>query len=308
MLERPCKRRVAARENRDRRAFSARGAGASLRAVSFREHRWGIAGALALWALSASPPVSADPDGVCARQIFEALEVQRELRDVAGAAAASVSSSVRMLPRADAALLRAVIATGFDPDTLATRALARFGEHCDGEHARAALAWLERDDVRRLLARVAGPEGSESGAAPVSPSRDALLRRFDQRLGRGGREERQATLVLRAMLQAANPLLPPPQRYTATEIDDLLAWQGRSQQSSEPVSALRRRYAGIDSREIEAALRFLESGDGIWLREQIDAALSETLMAAAAATAAELIEVFGTGAPAAPLRMALATP
>jgi hypothetical protein len=109
------------------------------------------------------------------------------------------------------------------------------------------------------------------------------------------------------MLQAANPMLPPLQRYTAAEIDDLLDWQQRGRGNAEPTSALRARYAGIATRELEAALGFLDGAEGAWLRRRLDAAISETLVRAARATAAELIEVFGTGVPAAPLRLALAT-
>jgi hypothetical protein len=278
--------------------------------VSKREHRWGIAVALA-WALCAPALVHANDvdEDACAQRVFAALDVSRELHEVASAAAASVASGARALPLGDATLLRAIVTAGFDPELLGARARDAFEAHCHDAPARGALAWLERPETRRLLARASETDRSPwLGAHQLaSRHRDALLRRIDRQLGRAAREERQARVVLRAMLQAANPMLPPLQRYTAAEIDDLLDWQQRGRGNAEPTSALRARYAGIATRELEAALGFLDGAEGAWLRRRLDAAISETLVRAARATAAELIEVFGTGVPAAPLRLALAT-
>jgi hypothetical protein len=262
---------------------------------------------LALLALAAPWSARAGDSARGAERIFAALGVERELREVADAAAASVASGP--VPKADARLMRAVVATGFDPELLRKHALAIFEENYDSAYAEAALAWLARPETRALLAHASGadlPRGTD--AEVVSPERDELLRRLDLKLGRQARAERHADLVLEIMLRTANPLLPSVSRYTTAEIDALLAAQHQRAAHSEVETTLRARYAGVATAEIRETVRFLESDPGLWLLPELDAALTRSLVRAAEATAAELVEVLGSGAPAAPLRTASVTP
>lgn len=274
--------------------------------MSGRE-RWGLVTALALLALAAPWSARADAGDACAERVFAALDVTHELRAVAAAAGESLAASARGLPAADAALLRGVVATGFDPARLEARAQAAFAAHCEGAFAESALAWLARDDVRSLLASGTGRvQGLPSDVAP-DPARDRLLRRFDARVGREARAERMAARVLAAMLRVANPALPAPQRLTAAEIDGLLASQRSRAADPGALAQLRARYASVTTPELEAAFDFLSGPAGRWLRRELDAALAGALVHAAEGTAADLVELLAPRVPAAPLQTARAT-
>jgi hypothetical protein len=278
--------------------------------VSGRETRGAIFGALVWLALAAACAIPhaarANESALRARRIFEAVGVAGELRDVADAAAASIAAGATSLPEADAALMRGIVAAGFDADRLTRRALASFREQCDSRHAAATLAWLERPETRALLARASELEAAPGArAAAASHERDVLLVGFDRRIGRASRSERHAALVLSAMLRAANPMLPSVQRYSEAEIEDLLAAQRRrAVRGAEADPALRARYAGIASAELTEAVRFLRGDSGRWLQVELDRALGQALVRAAEATAAELVEAFGDRVPAAPERVA----
>jgi len=260
----------------------------------------------------------ADPAQGPARAIFDALRVGRELEEIAAEASTSVSEPANQLPPADALLLRATVATCFDPERLDTLALDTFAAHLDPDYAPAVLGWLERPETQSLLQRVVGPEtsglGEAAGAAPDrdtdTVARDALLLRFERESGHSARAERHAALVFAAMLRAANPLLPPFQRYSDAEMD----WMARTLRARlatgriDPAD-LRQRYAGIPSESLEDALAFLESPAGSWLRRELDAALERALVGAASATAAHLVGLLGEGTPRIPVEIArLQTP
>jgi len=276
---------------------------------------WASLGALGL----APQIVVADPARAPARAIFEALRVGRELEEIAAEASTSVAEPASQLPPADAFLLRTAVATCFDPQRLDSLAIDTFAAHLDPVYAPAALAWLERPETQSLLQRVAGPEaGGRGGPASGATSdhevdtvaRDALLLRFERESGHSARAERHAGLVFAAMLRAANPLLPPLQRYSDAEMDGL-ARALRARFASGPIDPveLRQRYAGISSESLEHALAFLESPAGAWLRRELDAALERALVGAASATAADLVGLLGNGPPRAPVEIArLQTP
>lgn len=270
-----------------------------------------IAGLCALAALAAPCVSWGDGSEPQASEIFRALRLERELKEISQAATAHIDASVRALPAADRLLLRAAVSAGFDPSAVQRLALDTFSARLDAGHADAALAWLARPETQGLLARAAAgpaPTRLDPAADPRAedgPSRDALLRRFDRRNGRAARAEQDAVLVLAAMLRVANRLLPETQRYTPQEIQALLASQREQLAAAEPgPSALRERYQGIPTREIEQALAFLESPAGSWLRREVDHALERALVTAAEATAAHLVSTFGSGGAPTPLRMA----
>jgi len=127
-------------------------------------------------------------------------------------------------------------------------------------------------------------------------ARDILLLRFERQGGLADRAQRHAALVFAAMLRSANPLLPPLQRYSASEVD-LLTHALRDRIAAEPLdrAELRRRYAGVPSDELESALAFLDSPAGAWLRRELDTALERALVVAARATAAHLAGALGSG-------------
>jgi hypothetical protein len=152
---------------------------------------------------------------------------------------------------------------------------------------------------------VPGDAGAEAQQRADAGARDALLLRFEQRGGHAGRAQRHAALVFAAMLHAANPLLPPLQRYSPAELDALTRAL-REQVGARPSdpAELRRRYAGVPSAELAAALAFLESPAGDWLRRELDLALERALVAAANATAAHLVGSLEPGAPHVPLLVA----
>jgi len=256
----------------------------------------------------------AEPAKAPARAIFDALRMDRELEEIATEASTSVAEPASQLPPADALLLRTAVATCFDPERLGALALDTFTAHLDPDYASAALGWLERPETRRLLQRVAVPKarglgevapGAVSERETDSVARDALLLRFERESGHSARAERHAALVFAAMLRAANPLLPPFQRYSDEEMD----WMARTLRTRlaagriDPAE-LRQRYAGIPSESLEGALAFLESPAGTWLRRELDAALEHALVGAASATAAHLVGLFGDGAPRIPVEIA----
>jgi hypothetical protein len=262
------------------------------------------------WALLALAGAShAQPPEAAARAIFSALQVELELADIAQEAHASVAAPLRALPPGDALLLRAAIEGCFDPEALASLALAAFSARLDAGHAQAALGWLERPETQQLLARSAEQETPSAGrrGAHAAARRDALLLRFERHSGRAARSARHAELVFSSLLRAANPLLPPERRFRADEIDALLAAaRGRFAPAAPDPAELRRRYAGISSRELESALAFLDSEAGVWLRGELDRALERALARAARTAAARLVGSLGGSEPPAPLLMALA--
>src|SRR5262249_49522526 len=141
------------------------------------------------------------------------------------------------------------------------------------------------------------PDGNPDRAADEI-ARDALLLRFERVSGHSARAERHAGLVFAAMLRAANPLLPPLQRYSDAEMEEMgRALRARLATGRIDPAELRQRYAGISSESLEDALAFLESPAGSWLRRELDAALERALVGAASATAAHLVGLFGDGAP-----------
>jgi hypothetical protein len=247
----------------------------------------------ALWLTSTD--AAAEPADAQARAIFAALHVERELTDIAAQAVASVEEPASVLPPADALVLRAAVAAYFEPTRLGALALETFSERLDADHAPAVLGWLERPQTQDLLTRATGGAvtRSEPGRADArgdeARARDALLLRFERRGGHAGRAQRHAALVFAAMLRSANPLLPPLQRYSASEVDRL-THALRDRIAAEPLDRLelRRRYARVSTTELEAALAFLESPAGAWLRRELDAALERALVVAARATAAHL--------------------
>jgi hypothetical protein len=283
-------------------------AGQGRRRIARRALAWACLGALGL-----APRVgSADPAG--ARAIFDALHVGRELAEIAAEASTGVAEPASQLPPADALLLRSAVATCFDPERLAALAIDAFSAHLDADYAPKALAWLERPETQSLLQRVAGPESSAlADADPGATSdrdadaiaRDALLLRFERQSGHAARAERHAALVFAAMLRAANPLLPPFQRYSDAEVD-ALGRTLRARLAAERVdpAELRQRYVGIRSESLEDALAFLQSPAGTWLRRELDAALERALVGAASATAAHLVGLLGNGEPRIPLEIA----
>jgi hypothetical protein len=272
-----------------------------------------------LGALGLAPRVVvADPADAPARAIFDALRVGHDLEEIAAEAETSVAEPARQLPAADALLLRAAVATCFDPERLDALALDTFSAHLDPQYAPAALGWLERPETQSLLQRVAGPEttgmGSPAPGAAPDPeadavARDALLLRFERESGHRARAERHAGLVFAAMLRAANPLLPPFQRYSDAEVDSMArTLRARLAAGRIDPAELRQRYAGIPSESLEEALAFLESPAGTWLRRELDAALERALVGAASATAAHLVGLLGDGAPRIPVEIARQTP
>jgi hypothetical protein len=259
---------------------------------------------LAVWADGPDPDARAG-------EIFRALHLEQELREISHAASAGVDASARSLPAGDRALLRMAVAAGFDPEAVGSLALGSLSERLDAEHAAAALAWLSRPGTQVLLRRSllpAPPIALDEGRdAEDGPDRDALLRRFDRRSGRSARTEKDAALVLAAMLRVANRLLPQEQRYSEPEIEALIAAQRASARGGYPERlGLRQRYAGIPTREIEAALAFLDSESGVWLRREVDRALERALLRAAEVTVAHLVTSFGSGGAPTLLRMARA--
>jgi hypothetical protein len=276
--------------------------------IARRALAWAILGALGL-----APRMGlADPSD--ARAIFAALHVGRELEEIATEASTSVAEPASQLPPADALLLRAAVATCFDPARLTSLAIDTFSAHLDAKYAPAALDWLERPETQSLLQRAAGPEtsaqaGPERGAGAERDSetvaRDALLLRFERQSGHAARAERHAALVFAAMLRAANPLLPPFQRYSDAEVEALgKSLRARLAEGHVDPAELRQRYAGISSESLEDALAFLESPAGTWLRRELDAALERALVGAASATAAHLVGLLGNGEPRIPLEIA----
>jgi len=252
-------------------------------------------------------------DDARAARIFDALQVEAQLAEISRAATASIDASARGLPPGDRLLLRAAVSAGFDPHSVRQFALDRFSARLDRAHAEAALAWLSRAETQALLGRATStppPARRDPGAEPAAEERlrrDALLEHFDRHSGRAARAEKDAVLVLAAMLRVANPLLPLPQRYTPDEIERLLAAQRARVASPSPgAAALRERYRGIATAEIEAALTFLESPAGAWLEREVDRALERALVTAAEATVAHLVDSFGAGGAPIPLRMASA--
>jgi len=220
-----------------------------------------------------------------------------------------VAAPASQLPPADALLLRAAVTTCFDAQRLGALALVSFSERLDAGYAEAVLDWLARPETRELLARAtwepAEPATRVAAVEPDTSGRDALLAHFDRRSGHAARAGREAALVFAAMLRAANPLLPPVQRYSADELDLLSSWlRSRFGSITADASLLRRRYAGISSQEIESTLAFLESPPGVWLQRQLDGALERALVRAARATAARLIGALGRGGRELPLQVA----
>jgi hypothetical protein len=249
-----------------------------------------------------------------AGEIFRALQLERQLEAISQTATDHIDASAQALPPGDRLLLRAAVSAGFDPEAVRRLALDTLSARLDSGHADAALAWLARPETQALRARAAAglaPARLGPGAHPGAEdglARDALLRRFDRRNGYAARAEEDAVRVLSAMLRVANRLLPEAQRYTPREIATLLASQrGRRAAASPGPSALRERYRGIPTREIETALAFLESPAGSWLRREVDRALEHALVRAAEATAAHLVSSFGSGGAPVRLRMARAT-
>lgn len=264
-------------------------------------------GALAL----ASLPAAAEPADPQARAIFAALHVELELVDIAAQAQASVEGPASLLPPSDARVLRDAVAAYFEPTRLGALALETFSARLDAAFAPAALGWLARPETQDLLTRAAPGAAERAERDDVEAhagdlrARDELLLRFEERGGRASRAQRRAALVFAAMLRSANPLLPPLQRYSASEVE-LLTHALRDRFAAEPPDRreLRERYAGVSSQELAAALAFLESPAGAWLRRELDSALERALVAAARATAAHLAATLGSGPPRAPLLVA----
>jgi len=245
---------------------------------------------------------NAEPADPQARAIFDALHVELELTDIAAQAVASVEEPASLMPPGDALVLRDAVAAYFEPSRLRALALETFSERLDAGYAPAALDWLERPQTQDLLRRTTAQAPTSDARRGVSApddemrARDILLLRFERQGGLADRAQRHAALVFAAMLRSANPLLPPLQRYSASEVD-LLTHALRDRIAAEPLdrAELRRRYAGVPSDELESALAFLDSPAGAWLRRELDTALERALVVAARATAAHLAGALGSG-------------
>jgi hypothetical protein len=140
----------------------------------------------------------------------------------------------------------------------------------------------------------------------VTSERDALLRRVVGATGAAGRELRRAALVFSAMLLAGNALLPETRRYLPEELQIVIASQraGLARAYAVDLRALHCLYRDVETEELRAAASFLDSAAGRWMSDAVAASLQRALVLAAEATALHIVDAFGAGPPAPPLRTA----
>jgi hypothetical protein len=63
-------------------------------------------------------------------------------------------------------------------------------------------------------------------------------------------------------------------------------------------------YRDVETEELRAAASFLDSAAGRWMSDAVAASLQRALVLAAEATALHIVDAFGAGPPAPPLRTA----
>ena len=209
-------------------------------------------------------PRAPSPPGAGARDLRRAPRRSRARRTSPRRPRASVAEPARLLPPGDALLLRGAVTACFDPERLAALALDSLLARLDtatrpqrsaGSSARRRRALLTRATAEPR-SRAARADGAR--AAAPEPPRDALLLRFerDSAVTRA-RGAATAALVFAALLRAANPLLPPLQRYSAGRARRAARAARDRFRPARPSdrSELRRRYAGIPSAELELGAR-----------------------------------------------------
>jgi hypothetical protein len=254
-------------------------------------------------------------DPAIASRILAALGIPADLEAIPGEARKQVEAGKDAIAPADRDRLGAIVSSGFDPATVYTLVLDEFLTAFDPAPAAEAAAWLATPAATRILDR---SRGRAAGAAclealpmdalglHVTAERDRLLRRVVGATGASGRELRRAALVFSAMLLAGNALLPETRRFTPEELQMVIASQraGLARAHAVDLRALHCLYRDVETDDLRAAARFLDSHAGRWMSDAVAASLQRALVLAAEATALRIVDAFGAGPPGDPLRTA----
>jgi hypothetical protein len=256
-----------------------------------------------------------EADPAAATRILAALGIPDDLEEIPGEARAQVEAGKDGIAPADRDRLRAIVSCGFDPDTVYALVLDDFLTRFDPDSAAEATGWLDTPSAKRILDRSRGRAAGDAclESLPmdalglhVTSERDALLRRVVGATGAAGRELRRAALVFSAMLLAGNALLPDTRRYLPEELQIVIASQraGLARAYAVDLRALHCLYRDVETEELRAAARFLDSKSGRWMSDSVAASLQRALVLAAEATALHIVDAFGAGPPDHPLRTA----
>jgi hypothetical protein len=272
---------------------------------------------IASWLLAPPPALAEEPeiDPADASRILAALGIRADLEAIPGEARIQVEAGRDGIAPADRKRLRAIVSSGFAPDTVYALVLDEFLTRFDPGAAALAAGWLDTPTATRILDRGRGRAAGEAclESLPmdalglhVTSERDALLRRVVGATGAAGRELRRAALVFSAMLLAGNALLPETRRYLPEELQIVIASQraGLARAYAVDLRALHCLYRDVETEELRAAASFLDSAAGRWMSDAVAASLQRALVLAAEATALHIVDAFGAGPPAPPLRTA----
>jgi hypothetical protein len=283
-----------------------------------RRLRRAVAGAalIASWMFAPLSGLAEDPeiDPADASRILAALGIPADLEAIPGEARIQVEAGSDGIAPADRKRLRAIVSAGFDPDAVYALVLDEFLTRFDPGAAAEARGWLDTPTATRILDRSRGRAAGDAclESLPmdalglhVTSERDALLRRVVGATGAAGRELR-AALVFSAMLLAGNALLPETRRYLPEELQIVIASQraGLARAYAVDLRALHCLYRDVETEELRAAARFLDSAAGRWMSDAVAASLQRALVLAAEATALQIVDAFGSGPPDHPLRTA----
>jgi hypothetical protein len=248
-----------------------------------------------------------------ARRVLDGLGVPGELAALAREALRQVEADRGRVAVQDRNRLRGIVRDHFGSDRLLAVALEELSLRLEVGHARVAATWLE--DHAGLLARSQDANAACLGQAPLAelnasltPERSALLTDLALGIGAAGRDVRRATLVFTAMLVASNDFLPEDRRFTADELHLMIASQrsGHARSHALDVRLLHCAYRGVPTATLRDTTGFFATAAGHDMRVSVDAAIEQTLLRAAAATARDIAHAFGVAPPASPLRNARA--
>ena len=192
-----------------------------------------------------------------------------------------------------------IVLAHFNAEVLYARMALELAHDVDAAKLAEALAWYDSPLGRRVAAvelaatRLAGEHGADLApeADRPSPGRVALVERLDAGLGASETTVDITIAVVRSLVEAIQPALPPLANLSRSQLDEQLAVaRNRTLAVFKPayIAGMVVAYQSLSDAELAEYLKFVESEAGRWYLSQTNSALLRAVDVAARATAAEL--------------------
>ena len=192
-----------------------------------------------------------------------------------------------------------IVLAHFNAEVLYARMALELAHDVDAAKLAEALAWYDSALGRRVTGvelattRSAGEHGASVApeADRPSPGRVALVERLDAGLGASETTVDITIAVVRSLVEAIQPALPPLANLSRSQLDEQLAVaRNRTLAVFKPayVAGMVVAYQSLSDAELAEYLKFVESEAGRWYLSQTNSALLRAVDVAARATAAEL--------------------